>query len=142
MKKYKNISEVLPILMVKNNVVISKNDTITAYFEVAFSEVNTDDILDAVHKNVFNAFTRFPDNTWVDVYFTKTFIYPQICDTQGSKIPVINHLEKTTNKTLRERKVPEYRTLMGLTIPIEQKEKDDGFVAVIKQFQSKKSNQY
>lgn len=137
MKKYKNISEVLPILMVKNSVVISRNDTITAYFEVAFSEVNTDGILDAVHKNVFNAFTRFPDNTWVDVYFTKTFVYPQISDTQNSKIPVINHLEKMTNKTLRERKVPEYRTIMGLTIPIEQKEKDEGFVAVIKQFQSK-----
>jgi type IV secretory pathway VirB4 component len=136
-KKYKNISDILPILMIQDNTVINKNDTVTAYFEVAFSEINSAEILDAVHASIFAAFTKFPDNTWVDIHFTKTFVYPQIIDSQRSKSSVINHLEKMTNADIRVRKVPEYRTILTLTIPIEVKEKDEGFVGVIKKFQNK-----
>jgi len=134
---YKNISDILPVIMVQNNCVISKNDTITAYFEVAFSEINTPEIMDFVHAKIFEAFSKFPDNTWVDIFFVKTFVFPQITDSQRAVSGVINHLEKMTNKMLRSVAVPEYRTIMTLTIPIEIKGQDEGFVGAIKSFRNK-----
>jgi len=135
-----NISDILPIRSIVQNTIIS-DDRVTAFFEVAFSEINSDDILDYVHEKVMQQIVdSVPDDAWVNLYFVKTFIFPNMENKQGSSSDVINHLEKTTNAEIRKIKVAEFRTILTISIPIEIKSDDEGFVKMIRDMQAKKED--
>lgn len=128
MEKIKNISDILPYTAITDDTIVcnrGKEKTVSAVFEIDISEINHPEIMQYNHLKIMSSINEFPANTYVQIYYIKTFENKRLQPAQNSNSDIINYLERLTIKSFNEKLTPTYKNYMSITIEVPKKKIND-----------------